>query len=173
MTAVSLRPTLDGDFEAIFELESDVAGADMIALLPREPGDRTGFAQDWERVRADATVIRRTIEVDGGFAGYAVSFLLGRERQVGYWIERGLWGRGIASAALAAPARRPRGAAALGPCGRATTSASRRVLERAGFSMVATERVHWRHDAASRSTGWCSGSTSSAIARLRRAPGTP
>ena len=34
------------------------------------------------------------IEADGAFAGYALSFLMNGERQVGYWIVRELWGRG-------------------------------------------------------------------------------
>jgi hypothetical protein len=51
MTAVSLRPMQDRDFEAMFQLESDVVGADMIALLPRvrvtEPGSSsTGSASE-------------------------------------------------------------------------------------------------------------------------------
>ena len=37
--SVTLREVRDDDLEALFELESDVAGSDMIAFLPREPGD--------------------------------------------------------------------------------------------------------------------------------------
>ncbi len=140
MTSVTLRPLQDEDLESVFRLESDEAGADMIALLPRTPGDRAGFEQHWQRIRADATVVGRAIEADGAFAGYAVSFLMDGERQVGYWIERELWGRGIATAALRLLLdeldERPLwGRVASG------NRASRRVLERAGFGMVATERV--------------------------------
>ena len=140
MPSVALRPLQDGDFERLFLLESDVVGADMIALLPRAPGDRAGFEQHWQRIRGDATVISRAIECDGEFAGYAVSFLINNERQVGYWVERELWGLGIATAALrlliAELAERPLwGRVASGNRG------SRRVLERVGFGMVATARV--------------------------------
>lgn len=140
MNAVTLRPLRDGDFDAVFALESDVMGADMIALLPRVPGDRAGFELHWQRIRGDASVVARVIEADGVFAGYAISFPLNGERQIGYWVERELWGRGIAGEALrlllAELPERPLWARVA-----RSNVASRRVLEREGFGMVATERV--------------------------------
>jgi len=138
---VALRPTTDADFDALFDLESDVEGADMIAFLPREPGDRDAFSAHWARITADTTVITRVIESDGSFAGYAVSFVIEGERQVGYWIARALWGRGIASAALAAlvaeiPERPLWGSTASDNVG------SQRVLLRAGFVFDRMERSH-------------------------------
>jgi RimJ/RimL family protein N-acetyltransferase len=140
MTAVTLRPLRHGDAESIFRLESDEVGAHMIALLPRAPGDRIAFDRHWERNRGDVTIVNRIIEFDGAFAGYAVSFLLNGERQVGYWVERALWGRGIASSALRLlvtelPDRPLWGRVASDNVG------SRRVLERSGFEVVGTERV--------------------------------
>ena len=140
MTVVSLRPLQDGDADAVFRLESDTAGADMIALLPRAPGDRPGFDLHWQRIRSDSAVVSRVIEADGGFAGYAISFLLNSERQVGYWIERELWGRGIATKALRLMLTEIEQRPLWGRVARSNT-ASRRVLEHAGFAMVATERV--------------------------------
>jgi ribosomal-protein-alanine N-acetyltransferase len=140
MTAVSLRPLRDEDVEAVFQLESDTIGADLIALLPRVPGDRDGFELHWRRIRHDSSVVSRVIEVDGNFAGYTICFPLNGERQVGYWVERELWGRGVAGEALrlllAELGERPLWARVA-----RSNGASRRVLERAGFAMVATERV--------------------------------
>lgn len=141
MPAVSLREATDDDFEALFELESDVAGANMIAFLPRDPGDRDAFAANWVRIRTDTTVLTRIIEADGKFAGYAVSFLADGERQVGYWIARELWKRGIASTALAAfvaeISQRPLwGSTASDNVG------SQRVLQNVGFVYERTQRTH-------------------------------
>ena len=140
MTAVSLRPMQDRDFEAVFSLESDLVGADMIALLPRVPGDRPGFERHWQRIHGDVTVVSRVIEADGVWAGYAVSFLMDGERQVGYWIERELWGRGIASAALPLLLAELEDRPLWGRVA-AANAGSRRVLERSGFAVVDTERV--------------------------------
>jgi RimJ/RimL family protein N-acetyltransferase len=138
---VTLRPATDADFDALFALESDATGADMIAFLPRDPGDRDAFSAHFARITSDDTVVTRIIEADGAFAGYAVSFLIDGERQVGYWIARELWGRGIASAALAAlvselPERPLWGSTAADNLG------SQRVLQHVGFVFDRTERSH-------------------------------
>lgn len=141
MPTVTLRPVTDADFDALFELESDVQGADMIAFLPREPGDRDAFTTHWTRITSDPALITRVIESDGAFAGYAVSFVIDGERQIGYWVARELWGRGIASAALRALVteidERPLwGSTAFDNVG------SQRVLQNAGFVFDRMERSH-------------------------------
>lgn len=137
---VRLRPVAEADLDTLFELESDAEGADMIAFLPREPGDREAFDSHWARLLADDELVTRVIEADGRFAGYAVSFLTAGARQVGYWITRELWGRGVATAALAAlvaelPERPLWGSAA------GDNLASQRVLEHVGFVFDRAERT--------------------------------
>lgn len=138
---VTLREVGDDDLERLFELESDAAGSDMIAFLPREPGDRAAFDAHWERIRADPDTLTWIIEEDGRFAGYALSFLMHGERQVGYWIVREFWGRGIASAALARmleliPERPLWGSTVSDNLG------SQRVLQSGGFVFQHVERTH-------------------------------
>ena len=141
MPQVTLRPVTDADFDALFALESDELGADMVAFLPREPGDREAFQVHWTRITSDPVLITRVIEADGVFAGYAVSFEMDGARQVGYWIARELWGRGIATAALRAlvselPDRPLWGSTAFDNLG------SQRVLEHVGFVFDRMERSH-------------------------------
>lgn len=138
---VRLRPVGPDDLEPLYELESDVEGSHMIAFLPRTPGDRAAFDAHWARVTRDPDVRTWIIEADDRFAGYAVSFLTGGERQVGYWVVRDLWGQGIATAALravleAVPERPLWGSTV------ADNAGSQRVLQKAGFVFVRTERSH-------------------------------
>lgn len=140
MSDVRLRPVTEDDLDSLFRLESDIEGADMIAFLPRDPGDRAAFDAHWARIGTDPEVLTRVIEADGAFAGYAVSFLTNGERQVGYWIARELWGRGIGTAALAAlvgelPERPLWGSTAGDNLG------SQRVLENIGFVFDRVERT--------------------------------
>lgn len=138
---VSLREVRDDDLEALFELESDVAGSDMIAFLPREPGDRAAFDAHWTRIRTDPETLIWIIEDDGRFAGYALSFLMEGERQIGYWIVQQLWGRGIATAAvdrmLDLIPERPLWASTVDD-----NLGSQRVLQKAGFVFQHVERTH-------------------------------
>jgi RimJ/RimL family protein N-acetyltransferase len=53
-------------------------------------------------VLADPTVTARTVLADGEVAGNVVSFGWDGKREVGYWIGRGHWGKGIATQALGA-----------------------------------------------------------------------
>jgi RimJ/RimL family protein N-acetyltransferase len=142
--SVTLREVRDDDLEALFELESDVAGSDMIAFLPREPGDRAAFDAHWTRIRADPASFIWIIEDDGRFAGYALSFLMEGERQIGYWIVQELWGRGIATAAvermLELIPERPLWASTVDD-----NLGSQRVLQKAGFVFQHVERTHAAH----------------------------
>lgn len=102
------------------------------------PREREAFMDHWRtRVLGKATTLARTIEVDGAVAGYVASWVPEQGgREVGYWLGRAFWGRGIASAALAAflaeeEPRRPLSALVA-----VHNAASRRVLERCGFVAV-------------------------------------
>jgi RimJ/RimL family protein N-acetyltransferase len=150
---VSLRPVELSDLEAFYEQQADPASVEMAAVPPREHDDHMAH---WRKVLADETSNVRTIVVDGEVAGHVVSFLRDGvgDREVGYWIARPLWGRGVASAALAAfladEPRRPLVAHAA-----VHNPGSRRVLEKCGFRVVAevadahgdgVDEVHLRLD---------------------------
>jgi RimJ/RimL family protein N-acetyltransferase len=69
----------------------------MAAFPPR---DRDGFMAHWHRILADAAVSCRTVVVDGQVAGNVVCFERSGLWEVGYWIGRTHWGRGVATRAL-------------------------------------------------------------------------
>ncbi len=142
--SVTIRPVAAGDAELVFVLESDEVGADMLAFLPRAPGDRAAFDEAWERYTTRPDIVFRVVEVDGAFAGYVLSFVIEEagepEREVGYWIDRVYWGRGVASAALALlldeVAERPLWGRVAGD-----NVGSRRVLEKAGFVRASVQQT--------------------------------
>jgi RimJ/RimL family protein N-acetyltransferase len=84
-------------------------------------------------------VIARVIVVEGEVAGTIGSWGSPDEREVTYWIGRPYWGKGIATAALKAfltvdPSPPLHARVAF------DNVASRRVLEKCGFRVVAHER---------------------------------
>jgi RimJ/RimL family protein N-acetyltransferase len=133
---VILREVRESDFEALYEQQADPESIAMAAVPGR---DRDACFAHWREVLADDTALVRAIEVDGECVGHAVTFLRdGTEpREVGYWIARSHWGRGIASAALAEllreEPRRPLIATVV-----THNPASRRVLEKCGFTLTET-----------------------------------
>lgn len=96
---ISLREVRDADLPALFEHQRDPESVRMADFPAR---DHDAFLAHWARIRADDVNLLRTIEIDGQVAGTVLSFPRDGVREVGYWIDRALWGRGIATRALAA-----------------------------------------------------------------------
>ena len=136
---IALRPLVDDDLDAIFEQMKDPESVRMAAFTPEDPADRQACLARRSRIRADPSVVERVIEADGTFAGTIASFEIDGEREVTYWIDRALWGRGIASAALqsflSTSTERLLFARAA-----SDNAGSLRVLEKAGFRRIGVDR---------------------------------
>jgi RimJ/RimL family protein N-acetyltransferase len=98
---VVLRDVIEGDLSFFFEHQLDPEATRMAAFPTR---DRAAFMAHWARILGDATSTntKQTIVFEGRVAGNIVSFEQSGETDVGYWLGREYWGRGIATKALAA-----------------------------------------------------------------------
>jgi RimJ/RimL family protein N-acetyltransferase len=139
---VRIRAVEDADLPIFLGHQDDPVAAAM-ASFPTRAAD--AFYAHWAAIRADPSVVTRTIVVDGTVVGDIVSWLDGDRRAIGYWIGRPFWGRGYATAALRLlleeiPDRPVFAHVALDNIG------SRRVLEHCGFARigeaVADDGVH-------------------------------
>jgi len=129
---VVLRDVTDDDLPIFFEHQLDLEANRLVGFAPR---DEEEFTAHWIKIRADATVVKQTILFKGRVAGYAVSFERLGEREVGYWLGRGFWGKGIATRALEEFLRQ----VTVRPlCARVAkhNGASLRVLQKCGFTIV-------------------------------------
>lgn len=129
---IELRELTEEDLPILYEQARDPESVRMARVPVRA---RSDFHAHWIGVLADPSVVTRGIDVDGELVGHVVSFLHDRRREVGYWIARSHWGRGIATRALGdflrLETRRPLHAG-VAP----HNAGSRRVLEKCGFSVV-------------------------------------
>jgi RimJ/RimL family protein N-acetyltransferase len=94
---VSLRDVAEGDLEIFFLDQLDPEATRMAAFPSRE---KDAFAAHWARILGDETVIAKSIVVEGEVAGNVMSWMEGGEREVGYWVGKSYWGRGIATRTL-------------------------------------------------------------------------
>jgi RimJ/RimL family protein N-acetyltransferase len=128
---VTLREVREEDLPIFFENQLNPEANRIGAFTPR---DRDAFMGHWTRILADDTVLIRTVLAEGRVAGNVMSFERDGRRQVGYWIGREFWGRGVATDALLALLAeidtRP-----LYACVAKQNVASIRVLEKCGFSV--------------------------------------
>ena len=128
---VELRDTVEDDLP-LFRNQAD-AGASAMAAFPSR--DWEAFVAHQAKIGANPDMLQRTVVVDGEVAGDIGSWPDEADRNVGYWIGRDFWGRGVATAALRAflelETTRPLTAhVAVHNLG------SRRVLEKCGFVVV-------------------------------------
>lgn len=94
---IRLRDVELGDLPVLFQHQSDATASRMAAFEPR---DREAFLVHWSRLLRHDRVIKQTILVDDEVAGNVVSFPMDGRREVGYWVGREYWGRGVATEAL-------------------------------------------------------------------------
>ena len=139
--SLALRPVLDSDLDALFEQMRDPESVRMAAFTAAEPDDRAAFDARMAKVRRAPDVTMRAITCDGVLVGSIASFVMDGDTEITYWIDRNFWGRGVASAALdqflgLVPVRPLHARAASDNAG------SLRVLDKAGFRPVGTERSY-------------------------------
>lgn len=139
---IRLRNVEPGDLPRFFALQRDPEAVAMAAFNSR---DRAAFDQHWAKILADENNLNQTIVADDHVAGNIASFLMEGQREVGYWIERAFWGRGIASAALSAflrlEQRRPLHAGVA-----KHNAASLRVLQKCGFTFLNSTKEDSRNE---------------------------
>ncbi|MDQ3549412.1 MAG: GNAT family N-acetyltransferase [Chloroflexota bacterium] len=132
---VTLRDVVADDIPVFFEHQLDVEACEM-AGFPARSWD--AFTSHWARILDDREIVARAVIADGRVAGNVVSFVQDGEREVGYWLGRDDWGRGVATLALSMfltdEQRRPLYAHVA-----VQNLASRRVLQKCGFVLTAED----------------------------------
>ena len=126
---VLLRDVIEDDLPIFFAFQLDPEANRMAAFAPR---DREAFMAHWGRVLGNPANINQAIIYGGRVAGNIACFEQEGQREVGYWIGREFWGRGIATQALAAFVNKVATRPLYGYVATHNV-ASRRVLEKCGF----------------------------------------
>jgi RimJ/RimL family protein N-acetyltransferase len=138
VTVIKLRPIVDTDLDALFDQMRDPESVRMAAFTADDPDDRSAFDAHMAKVRSLPDVTTRAVVCDGQLVGSIAAFVVDGETEVTYWIDRAVWGRGIAGRALEllmdlVPVRPLYARAASDNAG------SLRVLQKAGFEIIGTE----------------------------------
>jgi RimJ/RimL family protein N-acetyltransferase len=133
MRLVPLREVRSEDIPVFYEYQADPEASALAGVPSR---DREAYEAHWAKLRADPHTLLRTITTDdGAVAGQLLSFPREGVREIGYWLAREFWGRGIATAALAEFLRLVPERPVYGVVNEANV-ASCRVLERNGFVLA-------------------------------------
>jgi RimJ/RimL family protein N-acetyltransferase len=138
LDGVILRDMTEDDLDVLYDIQDDDAAQHMAAFTSPDGNERAAYAAKLRKILRSDEITHKVIVVDDEVVGSVASFLVEGDTEVTYWIRRDLWGRGLASAALAQLLRevtqRPIFARAA-----ADNAGSARVLLRNGFRRVSEE----------------------------------
>jgi RimJ/RimL family protein N-acetyltransferase len=96
--AVLLREVQDSDLPIFYEQQLNPEATQMADFPAR---DREAFMAHWAKIRRDKNNFMRTILYNGQVAGNILSWPQEDKQEVGYWLGKEFWGKGIATLALA------------------------------------------------------------------------
>jgi RimJ/RimL family protein N-acetyltransferase len=133
---VLLRNVIQTDLPIFFEQQLDPIANQMAAFPAR---DREAFMAHWVKILADESNILKTVLYDDQVAGNIVSWEHSGEREVGYWLGREYWGKGIATRALSLLLEEVT-ARPLYAYVAKHNHASIRVLEKCGFTITSEDK---------------------------------
>ena len=133
---IALRDVTESDLPSLYEQQLDPEATAMAAFPSR---DREAFMAHWKKIMAYENNLIKTILCDGQVAGYILSWEMEGEREVGYWLGKEYWGKGIMTQALAEfisiVKTRPLTAHVV-----KHNIGSRRVLEKCGFKVIGEDK---------------------------------
>jgi len=132
---ILIRDVIKSDLPILFEQQLDPDATAMAAFPSR---DRDPFMAHWTKIMADESNILKTILFDGGVVGNIVAWENSGEWEVGYWIGKEFWGKGIATQALLLFLGFVKTRPLYAHVARHNIG-SRRVLEKCGFKVILEE----------------------------------
>ena len=133
---VILRKVTETDLPIFFEQQLDEEAVQMAGFPSR---DRDAFMTHWAKIMTDDSVMLRTILHQGKIAGNIVCFVQLGEREVGYWLGKEFWGKGIATRALEEFLQEIKTRPLYAHVAKHNIG-SRRVLEKCGFTVSGEDR---------------------------------
>jgi RimJ/RimL family protein N-acetyltransferase len=135
-TNIQLRAVVESDLPIFYEQQLDPEAIQMAGFPSR---GKDSFMTHWARIVADESIQIKTILFDGEVAGNIVCFEQLGEREVGYWLGKEYWGKGIATRALEEFLQEIETRPLYAHVAKQNIG-SRRVLEKCGFTMAGEDR---------------------------------
>ena len=133
---IHIRDVTESDLPILYEQQLDPEATAMAAFPSR---DHDAFMAHWKKIMAYENNLIKVISYDGEVAGYILSWEMEGEREVGYWLGKAYWGKGIATQALTEYISIVKTRPLMAHVARHNIG-SRRVLEKCGFKVIGEDK---------------------------------
>ena len=133
---VQLRDVTEADLPIFYEQQLEPEAVQMAAFPSR---DWEAFSNHWNKIMVDDSILLKTVLFRGEVAGNIVCFPQLGEREVGYWLGKKYWGKGIATEALEKFLKQIETRPLYAHVAKHNVG-SKRVLEKCGFVVSAEDR---------------------------------
>jgi [ribosomal protein S5]-alanine N-acetyltransferase len=97
---ISLTKTVAEDLDELFIIQLNKEANHLAAFTSKDPADKAAYLEKFTRLLNDPTINTCTIRYHNAIAGSIAKFVIENEAEITYWIDRKLWGKGIATRAL-------------------------------------------------------------------------
>lgn len=97
---IKLRSTTVADLEILFQFQLDTEANHLAAFTSKDSVNKEAYLAKYTRLLNDPTVNNQTIIVGTVIAGSIAKFIMEGDAEITYWIDKELWGKGVATAAL-------------------------------------------------------------------------
>ncbi len=97
---ITLRKTDITDLDSFFIFQLDQEANYLAAFTAQDLTDKTAYLQKYARFLNDLTINMQTILVENMIAGSVAKFEIEGEAGITYWLDKKLWGQGVATKAL-------------------------------------------------------------------------
>lgn len=131
-----LRDVIEDDIPIFFAHQLDEEANHMAAFTTQDPTNQEAFFDFWKKIRANETIITKTIVYKEHVVGSVLSYVENGKPEVSYWIGKEFWGQEMATRALlrfliSVNQTRPIYARVA-----KNNHGSKRVLEKCGFEVI-------------------------------------
>jgi [ribosomal protein S5]-alanine N-acetyltransferase len=122
----------------MFEIQIDDTAQYLAAFTDKTARDRDAYLQRRRKILANKAIVMKAIEIGGEVVGSVGAYPVEDDTEITYWIRKDWWGRGVATAAVAALLKEVTVRPIYGRVAEDNVG-SVRVLERNGFVLVGSE----------------------------------
>ena len=98
--SVQLRDIHQTDLDNFFVFQLDKEANYMASFTPKDPSDRLAFDKHWNKILSTPDIINKTILYNDTVVGHIAKFVSEDKSEITYWLDKNVWGKGIATQAV-------------------------------------------------------------------------